>query len=149
MYTDLLAKSSDREKEARIENDSLRRLFADIYAAVADLLQRQSKKYTDTFPKSPVSSKICSIRSKEVASISYIDDSHSFLLPRKLSICFDCRLMLGAQKLSKKLTNCLLVCKKNGTGKFQSGKFTVKKICKKKSMQFGDWNKATMSLLRL
>lgn len=55
MYTDLLAKSSDREKEARIENDSLRRLFADIYAAVTDLLQRQYKKYANTFPKTPVS----------------------------------------------------------------------------------------------
>ncbi|KAI9252383.1 Afadin and alpha-actinin-binding-domain-containing protein [Phascolomyces articulosus] len=50
MYTDLLKKSSDREKQAQLENESMRKLLLDTYSTVADLLKRQVENYMETFP---------------------------------------------------------------------------------------------------
>ncbi|KAI7855460.1 Afadin and alpha-actinin-binding-domain-containing protein [Circinella umbellata] len=50
MYTDLLKKSSDREKRAQIENEGIRRILVDIYSTVAELLKRQVDNYKETFP---------------------------------------------------------------------------------------------------
>ncbi|CDS08963.1 hypothetical protein LRAMOSA10323 [Lichtheimia ramosa] len=50
MYTDLLRKSSDREKSALRETDTFRKIVVDIYSTVSDLLSRQIRNYKDTFP---------------------------------------------------------------------------------------------------
>ena len=51
MYTDLLTKSSDREKEARKEGERIRDILLEIYGAGADLLKRQVDRYQNAFPK--------------------------------------------------------------------------------------------------
>ncbi|KAF7726804.1 hypothetical protein EC973_008405 [Apophysomyces ossiformis] len=43
LYTDLLNKSSDREKEARSESEEFRRSLVTVYSAVRGLLDRQSR----------------------------------------------------------------------------------------------------------
>ncbi|KAJ8654471.1 hypothetical protein O0I10_009912 [Lichtheimia ornata] len=50
MYTDLLRKSSDREKSALREADTFRKIVVDLYSTVSDLLSRQIRNYNDTFP---------------------------------------------------------------------------------------------------
>lgn len=54
MYTDLLRKSSDREKSALRETDTFRKIVVDIYSTVSDLLSRQIRNYKDTFPSTKV-----------------------------------------------------------------------------------------------
>ncbi|KAI7884643.1 hypothetical protein K492DRAFT_204547, partial [Lichtheimia hyalospora FSU 10163] len=49
MYTDLLRKSSDREKSALRETDTFRKIVVDIYSTISDLLSRQIRNYKDTF----------------------------------------------------------------------------------------------------
>ncbi|KAI9494864.1 Afadin and alpha-actinin-binding-domain-containing protein [Zychaea mexicana] len=50
MYSDLLKKSSDREKAARIENEGIRTILLDIYGTAVNLLKRQVENYKETFP---------------------------------------------------------------------------------------------------
>ncbi|KAI8146679.1 Afadin and alpha-actinin-binding-domain-containing protein [Fennellomyces sp. T-0311] len=50
MYTDMLKKSSDREKDARKENERMRGILLEMYSAAADLLKRQVDQYQNAFP---------------------------------------------------------------------------------------------------
>ncbi|KAI8372837.1 Afadin and alpha-actinin-binding-domain-containing protein [Radiomyces spectabilis] len=51
MYSDLLNKSSEREREARTESEEFRTCLIEIYTAVRRLLERQIQNYDETFPQ--------------------------------------------------------------------------------------------------
>ncbi|KAG0170204.1 hypothetical protein DFQ30_002792 [Apophysomyces sp. BC1015] len=60
LYTGLLNKSSDREKEARSESEEFRRSLVTMYTAVRGLLDRQVRNYEESFrhgPEACISSK--------------------------------------------------------------------------------------------